>query len=459
MDEITKPQILCRHVGRQETSIQTSSSHDRHLQFVHYQTIFFILKVLALIFSIIALYCAVELTTPAQAPSGTGLPTGIAFIQTENGIRCIRPDGSVRTGFVTWKGHSYFFGRDGLMETGIVTIGDSVFGFDANGYQLSGPAYVDGILYDFEGQAHCAMTGLTEINGGLYDFRTDGRQALGVQTVDGRIYAFTGEDGSSVTGWVDEGDSHYYITDDHQIQNGLLTVDGCLYHFENSKTVGGVYVENGQRYSFTEERNAAVANTWSEDHQYYYGSDHTAVTGVQLVDGEYYRFQDDGMLAEDLGTKEKYEAKLAEQALQQKLQAAAANQGDAGNICVPDLGIDTALYSCYICTTPEGANVSQTICDRSDSACYFLDAAQPILADHNFQGFSALANAYGKYMYLTRGSTVTRYICTGVYSGVNTESDLLCNGMSVVNNRIASIVAYTCNTSWKDIWVATFEPA
>lgn len=459
MGQITEPQILCRRVGRQETSIQASSPHGRHLQHTYSQTISFILKGLALTFAIIALYCGVELTTPAQPPGGTGLPAGITLIQTEDGVRCIRPDGSVRTGFVTWKGHSYFFGRDGLMETGIVTIGDSVFGFDANGHKLSGLAYVDSTLYDFAGQAHCAVTGLAEINGSLYDFRTDGRQALGVQTVDGRIYAFTGEDGSSVTGWADEGDSHYYITDDHQMQNGLLTVDGCLYHFENSKAVGGVYVENGQRYSFTGERNAAVVNTWSGDHQYYYGSDHTAVTGVQLVDGEYYRFQDDGALAEDLGTKEEYEAKLAEQALQQKLQAAAANQGNVGNICVPDLGLDTALYSCYICTTPEEANVSQAICDRGDSACYFLDTAQPILADHNFQGFSALANAYGKYMYLTRGSTVTRYICTGVYSGVNTGSDLFCNGTSVVSNRIASLVAYTCHTSWQDIWVVTFEPA
>ena len=459
MDQITKPQILCRRVGRRETSTQASSLHDRHLQFAHYQTIFFILKVLALTFSIIALYCGVELTTPVQTPSETGLPTGISFVQTEDGIRCIRPDGSVRTGFVTWKGHSYFFGRDGLMKTGIVTIGDSVFGFDANGHQLNGPAYVDGILYDFEGQAHCAITGLTEINGGLYDFRADGRQALGVQTVDGKIYAFTGKDGSSVTGWVDEGDSHYYITDDHQMQNGLLTVDGCLYHFENSKTVGGVYVENGHRYSFTGERNAAVANTWSEDRQYYYGSDHTAVTGVQLIDGEYYRFQDDGALAEDLGTKEEYEAKLAEQALQQKLQVAAVNQGDAGNICIPDLGIDTALYNCNIHTLPGAEDVAQEVCDRENSAVYFADCAQPIIADHNYQGFSALANAQGKYMYLTHEAVCTRYLCTGVYSGINQETDVICNGTSIINSRIASLVAYTCNTSWRDIWVATFEPA
>lgn len=409
-------------------------------------------------FLIVALYGGVELTTPWQAYAGE-VQTGITFVETEDGICCVRPDGSRRTGFVTRDGESYYFNSKGLMQTGIVTIGDSVFGFDANGKQITGPAYVNGTLYDFSGEAHSAVSGLVELGGGLYDFLLDGRQAFGIQRVDGKVYAFVGKDGMSVTGWVDIGGDRYFISEDHQERNGIQEIDGKLYCFENSRIVGGDVVENGKRYSFTGENYAALTNTWSTDHQYFYGEDRTAATGILLIDGRYYRFQDDGKLAEDLGTKEEYEAKQAAERLKQTLQQAAANQGDAGNICMPDLCINTALYQCDIHVVPGSEDVAQEVCDRENSAVYFADCAQPIIADHNHQGFSVLANAKGKYMYLTRGGICTRYLCTGVYSGVNEESDVVCNGVSIVNSRIASLVAYTCNTSWQDILVCTFEPA
>lgn len=409
-------------------------------------------------FLIVTLYGGVELTTPWQA-CARETQTGISFVKTEDGICCVRPDGSRRTGFVTQDGASYYFDSKGLMQTGIVTIGDSVFGFGADGKQIIGPAYVDGTLYDFSCEAHSAVSGLVELDGGLYDFQSDGRQALGIQRMDGKVYAFTGKDGMSVTGWVDEGGDCYFISDDHQEQNGIQTINGKLYRFENSRIVRGDAVENGKHYSFTGENCAALTSTWSSDRQYFFGKDGSAVTGIQLIDGRYYRFGDDGKLTEDLGSKEEYEAKQAAERLAKTLQQAAANQGDAGNICIPDLGINIALYTCSLHVSADAKNVSQTVCDRENSAVYFSDCAQPIIADHNNQGFATLANAYGKYVYVTRGGDCTRYVCTGVYNGENHITDLICNGTSIINSRFASLVAYTCNTSWRDITVCTFEPA
>lgn len=409
-------------------------------------------------FLIVTLYGGVELTTPQQAYTEK-MQTGVSFVETKDGICCVRPDGDRRTGFVTRDGASYYFDSKGLMQTGIVKIGSSVFGFGADGKQIAGPAYVDGSLYDFSGEAHSAVSGLVELGIGLYDFLPDGRQALGIQRVDGKVYAFTGKNGMSVTGWVDEGGDHYYISDDHQEQNGIQAIDGKLYRFENSRIISGDAVENGKHYSFTGENYAAVTSAWSSDRQYFFGKDGSAVTGIQLIDGRYYRFGDDGNLAEDLGSKEEYEAKQAAEHLAKTLQQAAANQGDAGNICIPDLGINIALYACSLHVSADANNVSQTVCDRENSAVYFSDCAQPIIADHNNQGFATLANAYGKYVYITRGGNCTRYVCTGVYSGENHITDLICNGTSIINSRFASLVAYTCNTSWRDITVCTFEPA
>lgn len=409
-------------------------------------------------FLIVALYGGVELTTPRQECAGE-TQAGISFVKTEDGICCVRPDGSRRTGFVTRDGASYYFDSKGLMQTGIVTIGDCVFGFDTDGKQIAGRTYVNGTLYDFSGEAHSAVSGLVELDGGLYDFLPDGRQALGIQEVDGKVYAFTGKDGMSVTGWVDEGGDHYYISDDHQERNGIQEIDGKLYRFENSRVVGGDAVENGKRYSFTGENCTALINTWASDHQYFYGEDRAAVTGIQLIDGRYYRFGDDGKLSEDLGSKEEYEAKQAAERLEKTLQQAAGNQGDAGNFCVPDLGINVALYACNIHVSADTEDVSQAVCDRQNSAVYFSDCAQPIIADHSNQGFASLANAYGKYVYVTRGGARTRYVCTGVYSGENNGTDLICNGAFIINSRFASLVAYTCNTSWRDIIVCAFEPA
>lgn len=420
-----------------------------------------VLIVVLFISLIYLLYMGVELTTPTSYTReciNSASQGNVTFKKIDGNIYCIRHDGSIRTGFVTRNGKSYYFDKNGIMQIGVIKIGNSIFGFHQDGHQASGITRMNNHYYDFDDTAHSAITGFIKINNRLYYFGQDGKQSFGIQYINGKIYAFTGKEGASVTGWVNQRVTNYYIPDTHQILNGITTINNQTYRFENNRTLQGDMMSNGKRYSFTGVRHAALINAWSQNHQYYYGNDMSAVTDIQLIDGRYYRFRNNGKLDAYLGTKDEYETKLEQEQLQKVIQQASENQGNAGNFCVPDVGVNVRLYSCHMHVLV-GDNSSQVVVDQQNSAAYFTDTVQPIIADHSNQGFSALANAKGKYAYLTVGSTTTRYICTGVNNGTNQATNLLYNGKSFIYNKIASLVAYTCNTSWRDILIFTFEPA
>lgn len=129
--------------------------------------------------------------------------------------------------------------------------------------------------------------------------------------------------------------------------------------------------------------------------------------------------------------------------------AAEANQGTGGNLSIPTLGIDVALYK----------GSSQAIVDAEDSAAIFnsLDR-RPIIADHASQSFSRLDQVTpGTTAAITKGTTVTKYTCTNIESGKNNGYDIYVDGHAVAPQTY-DLMMYTCKDSaGVDVWVILWK--
>lgn len=124
--------------------------------------------------------------------------------------------------------------------------------------------------------------------------------------------------------------------------------------------------------------------------------------------------------------------------------------GDEGRFYVPSLGISVALYNSY----------EQWVCDNWDSACYFNYYSMEIIADHNYQGFSALNGSYiGMYAYIeyadgSRRDLTCTYISTGYNDGSLHDSDYQMFGRDVVP---CQVLCYTCLSDCYNILCVGFN--
>lgn len=132
------------------------------------------------------------------------------------------------------------------------------------------------------------------------------------------------------------------------------------------------------------------------------------------------------------------------------VEKAVAN-GAEGRWIIPDVGIDVACYP----------SNEQSVCDSADSACYFSYGDQTIIADHDYQGFSALFNCKeGTLAYLSTAEGIKKYKCTRVFNGHNRHTqpyltDIEGNSLRCGYNT-GGITCYTCNGHWENIFICFF---
>lgn len=138
---------------------------------------------------------------------------------------------------------------------------------------------------------------------------------------------------------------------------------------------------------------------------------------------------------------------------------AVEQRGAVGRWSIPSIGIDVACFT-YVLGS-DSFEYGQAICDAADSAGYSAYGSQYLIADHNYQGFSAIANcAVGAVGYLDYGNSRTEYVCTGVEYGHNEGTELTDNdGNDVAYNNSGGITLYTCYNGWQNIVIVYFAPA
>lgn len=126
------------------------------------------------------------------------------------------------------------------------------------------------------------------------------------------------------------------------------------------------------------------------------------------------------------------------------------SNGAIGRWIIPDVGVDVACY----------ASDSQSVCDAQDSACYFAEGVQKLIADHDSQGFQGIKYcSVGTLAYMDQGNGSRKaYVCTDVFSGHNNGqiTDAAGNPVSEMND--GGIACYTCDGSSENVVVAFFQP-
>jgi len=116
--------------------------------------------------------------------------------------------------------------------------------------------------------------------------------------------------------------------------------------------------------------------------------------------------------------------------------------GTFGRLYVP--GYSVALYDFNVNTQ---SNLSlQTIVNNQDSAAYYINNGKYVIADHYYQGFSALANLnVGATSYIKfKDGSIIRYRMIKKSRGVNTGPDLVDNNGNSFFKMNSDIIMYTC---------------
>ena len=116
--------------------------------------------------------------------------------------------------------------------------------------------------------------------------------------------------------------------------------------------------------------------------------------------------------------------------------------GTFGRLYVANYNV--ALYDFNVNTT--STSDLQTIVDNKDSAAYYSNNGKLVIADHYYQGFSALVNLNEgdtSYIKFEDGSTI-RYRLIKKSRGINTGPDLTDNEGNSFFNMDSDIIMYTC---------------
>ncbi|MBR1384749.1 MAG: cell wall-binding protein, partial [Ruminococcus sp.] len=233
------------------------------------------------------------------------------YFSTESGI--------FRTGLCNISGDEYYFDDHGFPGSGIV--GNAIF--DENGKQQTGWVNIGGVQYYFLSDTGEMAVGFLEIEGDdgedhIYYFDDEGRMATDWQVIDGRKYLFS-DTGVLHKGWTEYGGKYYYADPETgACAQGFTVIDGNTYYFDDNgemlknwqkikdseyhfdddgiMTVGW-YEENTHKYYFDKQGRAAESFTKIGDDYYYFDSKYRLLTGWQSLNGSNYYFGRGGVVA------------------------------------------------------------------------------------------------------------------------------------------------------------------
>ena len=262
------------------------------------------------------------------------------FEDAQHNVRYVLSNNQYASGWQVIDGNWYYFdaSNDCIMQTGLSTVGDGQFYFNANGVMQTGWQVVDGAWYYFEGSGYAARgwvclsgswfyldpqtgimaTGLTQVGNSLCYFNGAGYMQTGWQVVDGAWYYFEGS-GYAARGWVclsgswfyldpqtgimatgltQIGDSTFYFNDAGYMQTGLQKIDGFWYGFDQSgaKTKGWFCQGNIWIYTRPDDGTAMTGFNHIGDNTFYFDDSGLMQTGWQKIDGDYYYFDSQGFM-------------------------------------------------------------------------------------------------------------------------------------------------------------------
>lgn len=126
----------------------------------------------------------------------------------------------------------------------------------------------------------------------------------------------------------------------------------------------------------------------------------------------------------------------------------ASRPGMYGRLRVPSVGINVAVFSVN----------SQAAIDALDSAAIYGGNGGTTIADHQNQGFRAIANCVpgSTVAYIDTPEGTQKYICSVRMTGHNVTTALTDESLNVFTYD--GLIMYTCRDNSYNIWIVCFDP-
>ena len=217
----------------------------------------------------------------------------------EDGQTFYYQNGEKVKGWQTIDGAKYYFKKaTGVMVTGIVSIENQFYFFDADGKNQTGWQIIDGSHYYFDPEEGYMYTSTAEIDGDQYLFGEDGRMLTGWQNIGDFRYYFKKSNGKMAVGFNTISKKVYYFSEMGQLQTGFQTIGESVYHFDENTgamAVGRTVIADAV-YWFDETGKELFGwQTFEEGHRYFLKTSGKMVTGFKKLSGITYYFNEEGI--------------------------------------------------------------------------------------------------------------------------------------------------------------------
>lgn len=190
--------------------------------------------------------------------------------------------------------HRYY--QNGNPLTGLQTIGNTTYLFDANGNKQYGWHVVDGRTLYLSPENGGMLTGLRTINNTTYLLTAYGK-SVGWHNLDGNHYYFNTENGGRLTGLQRIGQTTYLLTVNGK-ETGWKNLDGNHFYFDPSHggKLTGLRTINNSTYLLTRSGKATGWHNLEDNHYYFdVNKNSIAAKGLYDINGDTYLFNESGI--------------------------------------------------------------------------------------------------------------------------------------------------------------------
>ena len=179
-------------------------------------------------------------------------------------------NGQMQTGFVTLKdGRLVYYNADGQMQYGEQKINDKWYHFQTDNGNTARGWYTleDGrrVYYDVDdtGNGQGMLHGLGKVGNDYYYFNdSTGAKETGLKTLNGQTYNFVGNNGQALLSqfWINDNQTYYFDQQGQMVKNQQLTIAGEQWQFDANGVGTKVAVTIADNWNFDKKNSSELNN-------------------------------------------------------------------------------------------------------------------------------------------------------------------------------------------------------
>ena len=209
-----------------------------------------------------------------------------------------KEDGEVVTGTQTIEGNKYYFNEQGIMQIGFVTINEKIYFYSrVSGTLKTGwQSSSEGKWYQKEDGE--VVIGLQIIEGNKYYFNEQGIMQTGLVRMEDKLYFFSRVSGMLKTGWQSSSEGKWYQNKNGEVLIGLQTIDNNKYFFNENGMMQTGFVTIEDKLYFFSRVSGTLKTGWqsSSEGKWYQNKNGEVLKGLQTIDNNKYYFDENGFI-------------------------------------------------------------------------------------------------------------------------------------------------------------------